>query len=100
MACAKCDFYVPKESSRAQMIEAKENLLTLRQEVPLTDDELAAVQDGVTAYENLLNKLMDLPTPAGPSLRRINDSGLVQIATSAACGVQLSQTDKKTKPRM
>lgn len=65
MACAKCDFYLPKESSRAQMLEAKENLLRLRQEIPLTDDELAAVQDGVAAYENLLTKLMDLPTPAG-----------------------------------
>ena len=83
MACAKCDFYVPKETSRSQMLEAKENLLRLRQEIPLTDDELAAVQDGITAYDNLLNKLMDLPTPAGPSLRQINETGLVQIATSA-----------------
>jgi hypothetical protein len=99
MACARCDFYVPKEGSRAQMIEAKENLLRLRQEIPLTDDELAAVQDDVTAYENLLNKLMDLPTPAGPSLRRINESALVQIATSAASGVQLSRTETKTRPR-
>ena len=41
MACAKCDFYVPKETSRSQMLEAKENLLRLRQEIPLTDDEPA-----------------------------------------------------------
>ena len=73
MGCARCDFYLPKESSRAQMIEAKENLLRLRQEIPLTDEELAAVQDGVAAYENLLTKLMDLPSPAGPSLRKINE---------------------------
>jgi integrase len=83
MACAKCDFYLPKESSRAQMLEAKDNLLKLRQEIPLTDDELVAVQDGVAAYENLLTKLIDLPTPAGPSLRKINGNGLVQIANAA-----------------
>lgn len=38
MACARCDFYVPKESSRAQSIEAKTNLLRLRQDIPLTED--------------------------------------------------------------
>jgi len=100
MACAKCDFYVPKESSRAQMLEAKENLLRLRQEIPLTDDELSAVQDGVAAYENLLNKLIDLPTPAGPSLRKINGNGLVQLATPAGHEAQPGQTAEKTKPRM
>lgn len=46
------------------MLEAKENFLSLRQEIPLTNDELAAVQDGVAAYENLLTRLFDLPTPA------------------------------------
>jgi hypothetical protein len=99
MACARCDFYLPKESSRAQMLEARENLLRLRQEIPLTDDELAAVQDGVTAYENLLTKLIDLPTPAGPSLRKINCNGLVQVSTPADQEVP-AQTAEKLKPRM
>jgi len=45
MACARCDFYVPKESSRAQSIEAKANLLRLTQEIPLNEDELRAVED-------------------------------------------------------
>jgi hypothetical protein len=99
MACAKCDFYLPKESSRGQILEAKENLLRLRQEIPLTDDELAAVQDGVSACENLLTKLIDLPTPAGPSLRSINSNGLVQLATPVRHKVQPSQTPGKTKPR-
>jgi hypothetical protein len=26
MACARCDFYLPKDSSRAQLLEAKDNL--------------------------------------------------------------------------
>jgi hypothetical protein len=99
MACAKCDFYLPKESSRAQMLEAKENLLRLRQEIPLTDDELAAVLDGVAAYETLLTKLIDLPTPAGPSLRKINRSGLVKVSTPADQEVP-AQSAQKPKPRM
>jgi hypothetical protein len=27
MACAKCDFYLPKDSARAQLMEPKANLL-------------------------------------------------------------------------
>ncbi len=82
MACAKCDFYLPKESSRAQLLEAKDNLLKLRQDIPLNDDEIAAVEDGVTAYERLLARLADLPTPAGPSLRQMEGAALVQIRTA------------------
>jgi hypothetical protein len=41
--------------------------LRLLQEIPLGDAEQAAVEDGVTAYENLLSKLADVPTPAGPT---------------------------------
>jgi integrase len=64
MACARCDFYVPKESSKAQSIEAKANLLRLRQEIPLNDDELRAVEDGIAGHEKLVAKLVYCPTPA------------------------------------
>jgi len=63
MACAQCSFYVAKESTRAQMLEAKSNLLKLRQEIPLSDPELAAVEDGLIAYEKLIANLRDVPTP-------------------------------------
>ena len=43
MACAKCSFYMPKSSSEAQYLEGRQNLLKLMQEIPLTDDEQAAV---------------------------------------------------------
>jgi hypothetical protein len=43
MACAKCAFYRPKGSGQAQLLEAKANLLRLKQEIPLTDAESAAV---------------------------------------------------------
>ncbi len=47
MACAQCSFYVAKESTRAQILEAKANLLRLRQDIPLSEPELAAVEQGL-----------------------------------------------------
>jgi integrase len=63
MACAKCSFYVAKESTRAQILEAQTNLLRLRQEIPLSEPELAAVKEGLAAYERLIANLRDVPTP-------------------------------------
>jgi len=71
MACAKCNFYLPKNSSHAQLVEGKANLLQLRQEIPLNDAELAAVDDGVAAMQKLMDQLVDVPTPAGPTPREL-----------------------------
>ena len=46
MACARCDFYTPKDSTKAQLLEAKDNLQRMLTAIPLTDDERAAVDDG------------------------------------------------------
>jgi len=67
MACAKCDFYMPKDSTAALLLEGRTHLLRLLQEIPLGEEEQAAVEDGVAAYENLLLKLSDVPTPARPN---------------------------------
>jgi hypothetical protein len=75
MACAKCAFYVPKGSGRAQMLEGKAHLLRMLQEIPLTDDERAAAEDGVNAFDQLLAKLTDVPTPAGPTPRQLAAEG-------------------------
>jgi hypothetical protein len=81
MACAKCTFYAPKGSSRAQALEGKANLLHLLQEIPLTEDERAAVEDGVAAFEQLLTKLSDVPTPAGRTPRQLTGSAATQEVT-------------------
>jgi hypothetical protein len=73
MACAKCSFYMPKSSSQVQLLQGKANLLQLRQERPLNDSELAAVDDGVAAMEKLLEQLADVPTPAGPTPRELGN---------------------------
>jgi hypothetical protein len=36
------------------------------QEIPLTDDERAAVEDGAAAFGRLLDGVADVPTPEGP----------------------------------
>jgi integrase len=71
MACAKCDFYTPKDSSKAQLLEAKDNLQRMLAAIPLTDDERGAVDDGQAALDKLLERLTDVPTPAGPTPRQL-----------------------------
>jgi hypothetical protein len=52
----------------------------MRQEIPLNEAELAAVDDGLAALEELLDQLADVATPAGPTPRRLRASELAQIA--------------------
>ncbi|WP_233444703.1 hypothetical protein [Streptacidiphilus albus] len=66
MACARCDFYTPKTSSKSQLLEAKENLQKMLVAIPLTDEERAAVDDGQAVLDQLLDRLTDVPTPASP----------------------------------
>jgi integrase len=84
MACAKCDFYRPKSSTEAQLLEGKANLLRMQQTIPLEEAELAAVEDGVAAIERLLVQLADVPTPAGPTPRQLQASGLVEIRKASS----------------
>lgn len=72
MACARCDFYTPKDSSKGQLLEAKDNLQKMLTAIPLTDDEQAAVQDGQLALDRLLDRLADVPTPGGPTPRELD----------------------------
>ncbi len=69
MACARCDFYLPKASTQAQLLEAKGHLQRMLTTIPLTEPERAAVEDGAAAVEQLLDRLADTPTPAGPTPR-------------------------------
>jgi hypothetical protein len=70
MACARCD-YTPKDSSKGQLLEAKDNLQRMLASIPLTDDERAAVDEGEAALDKLLERLVDAPTPAGSTPRQI-----------------------------
>ena len=72
MACARCDFYTPKNSAKAQLLEAKDNLQHMLVSIPLTDDERAAVDDGLAALDSLLSRLADVATPARATPRQMN----------------------------
>jgi integrase len=72
MACPKCDFYNPKEAGRGQLVEAKSNLLRLLQEVPLTEEERAAVDGDLAALDRLVARLSEQPTPSGQIPKELN----------------------------
>ncbi|HEC34962.1 MAG TPA: site-specific integrase [Anaerolineae bacterium] len=65
MACPRCDFYQPRESSLGHLLEAQSNLLRLLQEMPLTKEERAAVDGDLVALNRLIARLADQPTPSG-----------------------------------
>jgi len=97
MTCAKCSFYLPKESAKAQLLEGA-NLLRLRQDIPLGEAELSAVEDGLSAYEQLLAKLADVPTPGGPTPRQLAAGRLVQleeIGGGERASIQLNELKKQ-----
>jgi hypothetical protein len=72
MSYARCYFYTPKTSSNGQMIEAKNNLQRMLVGIPLTDDERAAVDNDQAALDRLLQRLVDVATPAGPTPRQLS----------------------------
>jgi integrase len=86
MACARCDFYLPKESSRGHLVEASSSLQRMLVEIPLTDQERAAVEQDQDGIERLINGLVDTASPAGPTPREID-------ASSRASGPAKTNTD-------
>lgn len=82
MACARCDFYIPKDSTKSQLLEAKENLQRMLVTVPLTDDERAAVEDGQAALDALVDRLTGVPSPAGPTPRELGTTAPVTVVSN------------------
>jgi hypothetical protein len=76
MACARCDFYVPKGSTKSQLLEAKTNLQRMLAAIPLTEEERAAVEEGTGALDRLLERLADVPAPTGQTPRQLAQRAL------------------------
>ena len=74
MACARCPFYRPKNSLKEQLVEGKANLVHMLEFVSLTEDEKALVTEGVELHQELIEKLANTPTPAGPTPRELEAS--------------------------
>ncbi len=92
MACAKCAFYWPKASSQAQLLEGKANLQRMLQAIPLTEDERAAVEDGLTALDHLCLQLADTPTPAGPTPNQLTRTNVCEVPV-----IPVSQVTRRSK---
>lgn len=75
MACAKCSFYEPKESTRMQALEAGGHLKKMLQEIPLTDTEREAVEDGARLMDALAAGLEQVRAPDGRTRQQIEASG-------------------------
>jgi integrase len=71
MACARCPFYRPKRDSAEQLVEGKANLVHMLEFVQLTEEEKLLVTEGIELHQALLDKLVDVPTPAGPTPREL-----------------------------
>ena len=69
MACLKCPMYVGK--STAQLIEAREGVLHLMQEVPLTAEERAVAEGDVEALNRYIAKRKNVEAPRAPDERYI-----------------------------
>lgn len=99
MACARCDFYIPKESSKSQLLQAKSNLQRMLVSIPLTDDERAAIDDGQSALDNLLARLAEIPTPAGPTPREITTGATLLPIVTVTHGKHANSPHNESRPR-
>ena len=82
MACAKCPYYQPKESLADQLVEGKANLVRMLEFVQLTEDEKLLVTEGIELHQELIEKLVDVPTPAGPTPRELDTQRQKKIRRS------------------
>lgn len=78
MACARCDFNLPKGSSYAQALEARTSVQRLLETVPLSDDERTAAEGDRNAVDRFIGKLEDKVTLDGRTRREIEATSLVE----------------------
>ncbi len=63
MACARCGYYVPKDSTKGQLLSALGANEALYEEIPIRDEERLALEGDAEAIRQLVGSLED--TPAG-----------------------------------
>jgi hypothetical protein len=64
--------------------------------IPLTDDERAAMSDDSSALDRLIERLADVPTPAGPTPRQLGlapNAKLLPVVGQPACPAVLTAAD-------
>jgi hypothetical protein len=84
LACARCPFYLPKESHRGQLLAVKDGIQRMLEELELTDEERAALEGDRDAVAALADRLADVPTPAGPTPKELGAGTALIPLTSLA----------------
>jgi integrase len=74
LACARCPFYLPKDSEEVHVLAAEGNLIRLRQDLLLTDEERLVIDGDVAAYRALRQRMWDVATPAGPKPSELGET--------------------------
>lgn len=72
MACAGCDFNIPKDSVKGEALAAKAFLHRYLEEVPLTPEEQQIVKGDLQKLEAMLDKLKNVPTLDGRTPQQIH----------------------------
>jgi hypothetical protein len=83
MVCAKCSFYRVKPAAKDLLLENRAHLLRLRQEIPLTEEERAIVDEDLAGCEHLLAQLADVPTLDGATPRQLMSRGAASAAIAS-----------------
>ncbi len=97
MACARCPFYRPKNSTMDQLIEGKANLVRMLEFVQLTEEEKVLVTEGIELHQDLIEKLANVPTPAGPTPRELEASRKPEQKVIPLKSVQRFQQQEQDK---
>jgi hypothetical protein len=65
MACARCGYYVPKDSTKGQLLAAAGANEALYEEIPIREEERLALEGDAEAIRQLVNGLDVVPAPDG-----------------------------------
>ena len=82
LACARCPFYLPKQSSSGQLLQVKDGIDHMLENLVLTDEERDALEGDRNTVTQLANRLASLPTPAGPTPEALGTTAEAFIALS------------------
>jgi hypothetical protein len=86
LVCARCSFYRVKPAAKDLLLENRANLLRLRQEIPLTEEERAVVDEDLAGCEHLLEQLADVPALDGATPRQLLSPSATQTPAAPARG--------------
>ncbi len=81
-----------------QLVEGKANLVRMLEFVQLTEDEKLLVTEGIELHQALIEKLVDVPTPAGPTPRELEAQQQGEAKVIPLKSVRRSNKQKQLEP--